>query len=138
MKPRHLVCYVPSWGDDLDLLGRRHRHVELRARDALHKCMRGPCALLELQLPPLDLEVVALAVQPFQLNEQLACAVLAIDRARRRTERRQPQHRHGNSEDSVTHTTFSAARKSALRARGLRFTSASLGRHLRPMSFSRG
>ena len=61
-----VVRYVPSWSDDLDLLGRRHRHVQLGAGDALDKRMRGPRALLELQLSPLDLEVVAL--RPLSLS----------------------------------------------------------------------
>ena len=51
-----------SWRDQLDLRRRRHRHLELRARHALDERVRRPGALLELQLAPLDFELVAPAL----------------------------------------------------------------------------
>src|SRR5205807_1351013 len=90
-------CAV-SWGDDLDLLRGRHRHMEPRARDALDESVGGPCALLELQLPPLDLQIVAPRVQSLELDEERPRAMLAVDRSGGGAERRQPQQRHGNRE----------------------------------------
>ena len=47
-----------SWAHDLDLLRRRQRHVQLRARDPLNEGMGGPGALFQLQLTPFDFQVV--------------------------------------------------------------------------------
>ena len=86
------MCDVPSWRDDLDFFGGRHRHVKLRGGDTLDKRLRGPGALLELQLTPLDFEVVPAGIQLLELNEHLTRAVLAVNRARSRTQRSDPQN----------------------------------------------
>src|SRR5688500_12088591 len=83
-----------SWRDDLDLTRRWHRHVQLGARHALDKRMCGPRALLELQLPPLDLQIVPAIVEPLELYEQLTGTVLGIDRPRRRAQYSKPQPQH--------------------------------------------
>jgi hypothetical protein len=46
--------------------------MELRARYAFNEGVRGPSALLELQLPPLDLEVVTAGIQPFELDKHFS------------------------------------------------------------------
>src|SRR5256886_13998503 len=124
--------------DDLDLLRGRHRHMEPRARDALDESVGGPCALLELQLAPLDLQIVAPRVQSLELDEERARAMLAVDRSGGGAERRQPQQRHGNRERPAgAHASSYATQSRALRARGFRSSSAAVGRVLRPLSFKR-
>ncbi len=71
------MCDVPSWRDDLDFFGGRHRHVKLRGGDTLDKRLRGPGALLELQLTPLDFEVIPAGIQSLELNEHLTRAAHA-------------------------------------------------------------
>ena len=61
--------------------------------------MRRPGALLELQLPPLDLEVIALAVQLFQRDKQLTRTMLAINGPGRGAERQHPEQ--GNRESQI-------------------------------------
>ena len=73
-----------SWRHDHDVFGRGHAHVELFAGDALDERMGGPGTLLELQLAPLNVEVVALGAQLLELDEELTRAEGAIDGARRR------------------------------------------------------
>src|SRR5262249_14673903 len=90
--PCRISEHETSWGDDLDLFGRRHCHVELCVRHAFDECVRGPGALLQLQLAPLDLEVVTARVQPFELDKHLARAMLDVDRARGRLQRSNPQN----------------------------------------------
>ena len=106
--------------------------MQLRARDALDEGMGGPGALLELQLTPLDFQVVPAPIQGLELHEQRARAVLAVDRTGGRAERRHPQQRQRRATAArrPLHGSFSATRSSALRARGLRATSASPGRAL--------
>ncbi len=67
------------------------RHVQLLARDTLDEGVSGPGTLLELQLAPFDVQVVALRAQLLELNEQLARAVLAVDRARGRQQAPRPK-----------------------------------------------
>jgi len=50
--------------------------VELGAGDPFNKGVSRPGALFELELPPLDLQIVAARVQPFELDEHLARAML--------------------------------------------------------------
>src|SRR5690349_15974381 len=88
-----------SWRDDLNLARRRHRHAQLLARDAFDESMRRPRALLQLQLTPLDLEVVALVVEAFELDEQLTSAMLRVDGARSGGEHAEPQRdRHNHQQ----------------------------------------
>jgi hypothetical protein len=87
---------------DLDGLRRRRRHAQLGARDALDEGMRRPGTLLELQLPPLDVEVVAAGVQALKLDEELARAVLAVDRARGAAEHAQPQRQNDDRQERGT------------------------------------
>src|SRR5690349_1474009 len=47
---------------------------------------------IELQLSPLDLQRVALAIQPLQRHEQLARTMFRVDRARGREQHRCPEH----------------------------------------------
>jgi len=56
--------------------------MELRARHAFNERVRGPSALLELQLPPLDLEVVTARFQTLELDKHLAGAMLEVNRGR--------------------------------------------------------
>src|SRR2546423_15210837 len=102
--------------------------------------MSGPGALLELQLPPFDLEVVATRFQAFELDKHLAGAMLDVHRSRGRPERADPQNRQRNQHYSLagSHLIFSATRSSALRARRLLSTSAATARLFRPTSLSRG
>ena len=114
--------FVGSHGAiDLDLLRRRRRHVQLGAGDALDERVRRPGALLELQLAPLDFEVVALPVEPLELDEQLARAVLAVDRTGGRTQRREPTAsapgRHEQRLRTADHRQLLARRAAARCAR---------------------
>src|SRR5579863_7495134 len=130
-----------SWRDDFNLFRRRHRHVQFLGRHLLDKGVLGPRALLELELAPLDVEVVAVRIQLLELHEHLTRAVLAVNRARGRAERPEPEDRDCEQEHLAgekIHTIFSATRNSALRARGFLSTSASAARALRPTSFRRG
>ena len=65
------------------------RHMQLRARDALDEGVGRPGALLELQLSPLDLQVVAARVERLELDEQRR-ARGACSRSRRRRSRAPP------------------------------------------------
>src|SRR5579862_9319308 len=87
-----------SWGDDLDFLRRRHLHVELGGGDTLDKRLRGPGALLELQLAPLDFQVIPASVQLLELDEHLTCAVFAVNRTRGRAEGSDPENRNNEKE----------------------------------------
>ena len=62
------------------------------------------------------------ALSASSCDEQLARAVLAVDRAGGRAQHRQPQQRHARASSSAVllMRSFSATRSSALRARGLR------------------
>src|SRR2546426_1166275 len=53
--------------------------MELRARDAFNEGVSGPGALLELQLAPLDFQVVPAGIQPLELDEHLARAGSSCD-----------------------------------------------------------
>src|SRR5262249_31687027 len=91
--------YDRSLRHQLDVFRRRRRHLQPGARHPLDERMRGPGALLELQLAPLDLEIVALVVEPLQLHEELARAVLRIDRARGGAEGGDPERNDGDREE---------------------------------------
>ena len=69
---------------------RRH-HAEVIVRDALDAAMRSPRALLELQLAPLDVEVVARRRELLQLAETVARLLLAVDDAEGGREHHHPQ-----------------------------------------------
>jgi hypothetical protein len=68
--------------------------MEFSAGDALDEGMGGPGALLELQLTPLDFQVVPACIQLLELDEHLACAMLAVHGTRSRPEGRHPEDRH--------------------------------------------
>src|SRR5262249_47180029 len=127
-----------------DVFGWWGGHVQLGAGDALDEGVRRPGTLLELQLPPFDLERVAPIVEPLELDEQLARAMLRVDGARGGGEHRNPERGNDDRqefrrEESHRHPlTRSATRSSALRERGLFARSASLGRILRPTILKRG
>ena len=72
--------------------------MELGTRDAFNERVRRPRTLLELELSPLDFEIVATSAQPLELNEQLARTVLAINRGRSRPQRPDPKDRDGYDE----------------------------------------
>lgn len=76
--------------------------MELGARDTLDEGLGGPGALLELQLSPLDLEVVPASIQLLELDEQLPRAMFAIDRARSRGERPEPENQYDQDERFAT------------------------------------
>src|SRR5678816_155563 len=57
---------------DADFVGARNHHAQADARGLLDAPVRGPRALFQLQLAPLDLERVALAVQTLQFDEEIA------------------------------------------------------------------
>ena len=65
------------------------------------KACGRPGTLLELQLAPFDLQVVALDVEPLELHEQLARAMLRVDSPGRRRERRRPQQRDSQDQQLV-------------------------------------
>src|SRR5688572_10191748 len=130
----------------LDVLRRRHGHLEPGAGDILDEGMCGPGTLLELQLAPLDFQVVAFHVEPLQLDEQVARPVLGVDSPRGRRECRGPQDRNrdeqqfsGGAGRKRTHgRTFSATRNTLERARGLAASSSAPARILPPIRFRRG
>src|SRR5512139_2116747 len=101
--------------------------------------MRGPGALLQLQLAPLDVEVVSAIGELLQLVEAVAGFLLAVDDAERRHEHRDPEHSHQLPPLRELHAaTLSATRSTALRARGLAATSASPAITAPPTSLRRG
>ena len=116
------------------------------ARHALDERVRGPGALLELQLAPLDLELVAPAVQPLELDEELARAVLANrwrrppSPARRTTApARRSRELLGVSRRTMrSGHPFGHAQQRAARAGIARAAPHPLGRCLRPTIRSRG
>ena len=127
------VCCAPSRRDDLDLLRRRHRHVQLRARRRARRrhgwTRRSARAATG---PTRSRSLSRCAVQRLELDEQLR-ARGACSRPRRRPSPAPPPTAAAQPMTSTRasrHASFSATRSSALRARGLRRTSASLGRGL--------
>src|SRR5262245_17265383 len=89
----------PSWRDELDFSRWRRLHVQLGAGDSLDERVRRPRALLELQLTPLDLQRVALAVHALERHEQLARAMLRVDGAGGGEQHAGPQHDDGDGEE---------------------------------------
>ena len=65
--PRFIRSPLRLYDHD-QLLVARHREVQALAREALDSRMRGPCALLDLQASPIDLELVLLAIQLLELE----------------------------------------------------------------------
>src|SRR4029078_9298937 len=99
----------------------------------LHALVRGPRALLELQLGPLLGELLRARLLVLELGEALARLVLRGDDAdRARHDEREEQ------EVQARHQFFSATLRTALRARGLRRTSSSPGLIARPTAVSCG
>ena len=91
--PRPLPFSIgASWLDDAQVRGARDEHLEIVACDAFHAAVRTPGALLELQLPPLDVELVALHGQALQLDELSSRLVLPVDDGERRRENGDPEH----------------------------------------------
>ena len=84
--------------------------------------MHRPGALLELQLPPLDVELLRALLLALELGEQLARLVLRGDEAERAGDQQreqdevEPRHLRRSA-------ALSATRRTALRARGLAATS---------------
>src|SRR5690348_10583865 len=109
--------------DDADFIGTRNHHAQADARGLLDAPVRGPGALLQLQLAPLDFERIAVAVQALQLNEESACLVLGEHDADAGRGERQPDHCDSCAPCEAHAASLSATRSTALRARGLAATS---------------
>src|SRR5882672_5816872 len=119
-----------SWRRHLDVARSGDVHMEAGAGDVLHVGIGRPGALLDLQPTPLGLELIAPAVAMLEFHEQLARAMLAVDRRGGGHQHRQPQRWQDEPGEgarerlqALTARTRSAARSSALRARGLAVTS---------------
>ncbi|HEY4433584.1 MAG TPA: hypothetical protein VGM99_04195 [Candidatus Cybelea sp.] len=54
--------------------------------------------MLELELAPLDFQIVAASIQLLELHEQLASAVLAVNGGSSRPQRPDPEDRDGKDE----------------------------------------
>src|SRR5690606_12963704 len=116
-----------SWRDDAHFIRTRNHHPQTDSGRLLDTPMRRPRALLELQLPPLDLERIALRGERLHLNEQSARLVARPDDRDRRGEQACPQQRHRKLRVNAHAATLCATRMIALRARGLRATSSGEG-----------
>src|SRR5690606_21574740 len=82
----------------------------------------------------LDVELVALVDQPAELGELAPRLLARIDHREGAADGRQQQHeQHGRARD---HATFSAMRRTALRARGLAVVSAAEAKRALPMARS--
>ncbi len=139
---RRMPCVARLHGWTITMsFGAGIAHVQLLARDALDEGVRGPGTLLELQLPPLDVQVVALRAQLLELRRTAAARGTCSRPRPPRTAAPRPKEPRPQAPVSwqrQPHATLSATRSSALRARGLRATSSLPGRSLRPISLRRG
>src|SRR5690349_13188332 len=104
----------------------RDRHPQVAARHLLDAPGRRPCALLQLELAPFDVEAVALGRESLQLDEERAGAMLRPDDADGGDENENRRNQRRPKRNAVHAATFSATRNTALRARGLRSISAAL------------
>src|SRR5277367_4510145 len=106
--------------------------MQVRISYTLHVGISGPGALLELQPAPFGIELITTRIEPLEIHEQLARAMLAVDCAGCRCQYRAPQERRHNPEHPARYhahqipapSSRSATRSSALRERTLSATSA--------------
>src|SRR5690606_4302787 len=104
-----------------DLGGLGELHPQPLARDLVDSIALGPGGLLQLQPAEVDVELVALVLEPGQLHEQLPVLVARVHHADGADHVGRQQH---GDEDAQGHGrasagSFSATRSTALRARGL-------------------
>src|SRR5687768_9306165 len=136
------ICDLRSWVHrrdgfhDAHFVGARNHHAQSDARGLLDATVRSPGALFELQLTPLDLERIALAVEALQLNEAAARLVLGRHDGDCRHAERQRQQRDSHFHCHAHAGRLSATRSTALRARGLAAISSADGWIARPMRWS--
>src|SRR5918994_3311826 len=119
------ICDLRSWVHrcygfhDAHFVGTRNHHAQSDARGLLDATVRSPGALFELQLTPLDLERITLAVEALQLNEAAARLVLGRYDGDCRHAERQRHQRDSDLHGDAHAAHLSATRSTALRARGL-------------------
>src|SRR5690348_6173658 len=101
-------------------------HAELAARDLLDAIGLGPGRLLEFEAAEFGVEIVLLAGQLRECAEQDAVLLARVDDADRAGHDGSQQQQDDDGADEF-HPSFSATRNTALRARGLRASSASPG-----------
>src|SRR5690606_36385414 len=136
-----------SWPHHHDFPGFGEAHAQAGARDLVDAVALGPGGLLQLQLPELDIELVAGLLQLGQLDEQLAVLV-AREHDRDRGEhvaddqqREQDAQHHACTPlaaSAAATGSRSATRNTALRARGLRASSSPPALRAPPMARSVG
>src|SRR5690606_10369100 len=109
-----------SWPDHHDVGGLGELHPEPGARDLVDAVGLGPRRLLELQAAEVDVELVPRVFELRQLHEQLPVLMARTDHADRGDHVGDDQDgddEAGHCRSSVA--SFSATRRTALRARGL-------------------
>src|SRR5690606_13797374 len=121
-----------------DIAGFREHHAQARARDLVDAVALGPRRLLELQAAELDVQFVARGLELGQAVEELPVLVAREHHRDRGGHVGQDQQREQQPQGHAASASFSATRSTALRARGLRASSASPALVAPPMARSVG